>query len=73
MAAEKKAIKTALDKGVRPRTELGWNWTEKRLNYMLDLGVKDFCNGFEPSLLYEWVKENNSKVREILMRRLTRK
>jgi 4-hydroxy-2-oxoheptanedioate aldolase len=64
--AELKAIKTALNMNVRPRVELEWGFTERSLQQYVDLGVRDFCNGTDVSIVYNWVKENFHKVRSFI-------
>jgi 4-hydroxy-2-oxoheptanedioate aldolase len=64
--AELKAIKTALKMKVRPRVELEWGFTERSLQQYIDLGVRDFCNGTDVSIVYNWVKENTHRVRSFV-------
>jgi len=64
--AELKVIKTALKLGKRARVELGWNFTKEEVKSYLNLGVKDFCIGYDVDIIYHWIKENAFKVKEAL-------
>lgn len=64
--AELKVIKTAIDRGIRPRVELTWGFKKKDVQKYIDLGVKDFCIGSDVEIIYGWLKENMPKVREAL-------
>lgn len=55
-------IKTALNKGVRPRVVIR-NY-EEALEYW-ELGVRDFCVGNDLSILYRWCQLNGGKMREL--------
>jgi 4-hydroxy-2-oxoheptanedioate aldolase len=63
IAAEKYIIETALKKGIRPRVELGDPAAAKPY---LDMGVRDFCIGWDVSILYDWLKNNGKAMRELL-------
>lgn len=63
IAAEKYIIETALKKGIRPRVELG---DPEAAKPYLDMGVKDFCVGWDVSILYDWLKNNGKAMRELL-------
>jgi 2-keto-3-deoxy-L-rhamnonate aldolase RhmA len=61
--AQQYMIKTALRLGVAPRAEIG---SPKEAEYYLALGVKHFCMGTDVTTIYEWCKENGSRLRDIL-------
>ena len=63
LEAEQHTIETALKKGIRPRVELGGASGAKRY---LDMGVRDFCIGWDVLTLYQWFKENGKAMRELL-------
>ena len=64
--AELKTIKTAIKMGIRPRVELGWQFTKEEVQKYSDLGVVDFCNGTDLEILYGWTKEKMPAVRHVL-------
>ena len=66
--AELKVIKTAIDMGIRPRAELGEGFTKEDVQRYVDLGVLDFCNGTDVMILYNWLKENMPRVKEVLQK-----
>jgi 4-hydroxy-2-oxoheptanedioate aldolase len=61
--AEKYVIETAQKLGIRPRVELGDPADAKPY---LDMGVKDFCVGWDVVTLYEWFKNQGKAMRELL-------
>lgn len=63
IAAEKYTIETALEKGIRPRVELG---NPDDAKPYLDMGVRDFCIGWDVVILYEWFKNQGKAMRELL-------
>lgn len=57
--AELKTIKLSLEKGIRPRIEIGSiNYKIEDLKEYIDLGVKDFHLPCEGKIIYEWLTEN---------------
>jgi 4-hydroxy-2-oxoheptanedioate aldolase len=56
-------IKTALKMGVVPRAEIS---SPKEAEAYLDLGVKHFCLGTDVTIIYNWCKDNGSRVRDML-------
>jgi 4-hydroxy-2-oxoheptanedioate aldolase len=56
-------IKTALKMGVAPRAEIG---SPEEAEDFLNLGVKDFCMGTDVTTIFNWCKENGSRLRDIL-------
>lgn len=66
-AAELKVIRSALDKGIRPRMEIGSiNYSKEDLHRYLDLGVKDFHLPSDGKIVYEWLAENGRTLRGML-------
>jgi len=55
-------IKTALQMGVMPRAEI--TKPQEAEDY-LNLGVKHFCLGTDVTTIYNWSKENGSRVRDM--------
>jgi 4-hydroxy-2-oxoheptanedioate aldolase len=61
--AEKYTIETAMKLGIRPRVELG---SPDGAKPYLDMGVKDFCVGWDVVTLFEWFKNQGKAMRELL-------
>jgi 2-keto-3-deoxy-L-rhamnonate aldolase RhmA len=61
--AEHHVIKTAQKLGIRPRVELG---DPNDAAPYLEMGVKDFCIGWDVVILYEWFKQKGAAMRELL-------
>lgn len=61
--AQKYMIETALNMGVAPRAELN---TPAEAEYYLNLGVKHFCLGADVTTVYNWSKENGTRLRDML-------
>lgn len=61
--ADEYIIKTALKKGIRPRIELG---DPSGAAPYLEMGVKDFCIGWDVTIMYNWFKEKGAAMRELL-------
>jgi len=64
-AAEKRTIETALKMGIAPRVEI--SSYEEAAPY-IDMGVKDFCIGWEVAVIYEWCKEQGGALAKALGR-----
>ena len=65
--AELKMIKTAVNLGIRPRVELGSiHINMDEIKKYIDLGVKDFSLPDDMDIIYNWIKENGEKLREVL-------
>lgn len=65
--AEQRVIKTCVEKGIRPRLEIGSiNYKKEDIHRYLDMGVKDLHLPSEAKIVYEWLKENGSSIREFL-------
>jgi 2-keto-3-deoxy-L-rhamnonate aldolase RhmA len=56
-------IKTALRLGVAPRAEIN---SPAEAEYYLNLGVKHYCMGTDVTTVFNWSKENGTRLREIL-------
>lgn len=56
-------IKSALKMGVAPRVELN---NPKDAEKWLEMGVKNFCLGTDVTTIYNWCKENGSRLRDML-------
>jgi 4-hydroxy-2-oxoheptanedioate aldolase len=63
IAAEKYVIETAQKMGIRPRVELGDPDGAARY---LEMGVKDFCIGWDVQIMYQWFKNKGAAMRELL-------
>jgi 4-hydroxy-2-oxoheptanedioate aldolase len=61
--AEKYTIETAIEKGIRPRVELGNPAAAKPY---LDMGVRDFCIGWDVQILYTWFRDNGKAMKELV-------
>ncbi|MCC6174623.1 MAG: 2,4-dihydroxyhept-2-ene-1,7-dioic acid aldolase [Chloroflexi bacterium] len=61
--AEKFTIETALKMGIRPRAEIG---SPEQAKPYVDMGVRDFCIGWDVRILYDWFKSNGKAMREVL-------
>ncbi len=61
--AEKYTIETAMKLGIRPRVELG---DPNDAGPYLEMGVKDFCIGWDVAILYSWFKQNGAAMRNLL-------
>ncbi len=63
--AEKRTIETALKMGVSPRVEIGR--FEEAKPY-IDIGVKDFCIGWDVSIIFDYCKEQGGGLAKLLGR-----
>lgn len=64
--AELKVIKLAIEKGIRPRLEIGSiNYKKADLHKYLDLGVKDLHLPSEAKIVYEWLTENGRTLKQM--------
>ncbi len=61
--AEEFVIKTALEKGIMPRAELGSPEGARRY---IDMGIRHFCLGTDVRILFDWYKEAGSALRDML-------
>jgi 2-keto-3-deoxy-L-rhamnonate aldolase RhmA len=64
--AHLKAIKKALEKGIRPRVELTGKEDQRQIGEYIDLGVRDFSLPSDVVIVYEWLKENAGTLRKTL-------
>jgi 2-keto-3-deoxy-L-rhamnonate aldolase RhmA len=58
-----RAHQMALDAGVRPRAEAG---SAEQCQYFIERGVRDFCIGWDKSMVAAWCTQNGRKLREML-------
>jgi len=63
IAAERKTIEMALEKGLHPRAELH---DPSRASTYLDMGVKHFCIGWDVRILVEWWDSRGLEMRNLL-------
>jgi 4-hydroxy-2-oxoheptanedioate aldolase len=61
--AQRHMIKTALKLGIAPRAEIN---NPQEAEAYLNMGVKHFCLGTDVTTIYNWCKENGSRVRDML-------
>ncbi len=59
-----KAHQMALDVGIRPRAESG---TAEQCQYYIDRGIRDFCIGWDTSIMASWCVQNGGKLKEMLL------
>jgi 4-hydroxy-2-oxoheptanedioate aldolase len=65
--AELKTIKTAVEKGKRPRVEIGpINYSKEDMKKYIELGVKDFHLPSDVIIMHQWIKQNAEILRELL-------
>jgi len=69
-AAERKAIETALEKGIAPRVELA---DPAQGAKYIEMGVKHFCIGWDASILHQWWKANGQTMRGMVAGAKSRK
>jgi 4-hydroxy-2-oxoheptanedioate aldolase len=70
--AELKVIRTAVKMGIRPRVELGGKFAKEEVQKYSEMGVKDFCIGWDVAIIHDWIRENMSKARQASGHRRTR-
>jgi 4-hydroxy-2-oxoheptanedioate aldolase len=61
--AEEFVIKTALERGIIPRAELGSPEGAKRY---IDMGIRHFCMGTDVRILHDWYQESGTALRDTL-------
>ena len=61
--AERHVIETSLKKGIAPRAEIG---SPEGADYYLNMGVRHFCIGTDIRILYDWLKNNGERLRNIV-------
>lgn len=66
-SAEVKAIETALEMGIVPRVEIN---SPEQVHKYIELGVRHFNIGMDILILFQWLKEKGSQVREIFNKEL---
>jgi 4-hydroxy-2-oxoheptanedioate aldolase len=57
-----KMIKRALEKGIHPRVELG---SFEQAKPYLDIGVRDFCVGWDVAILFSWCKQQGKFIADL--------
>jgi 2-keto-3-deoxy-L-rhamnonate aldolase RhmA len=73
--AEERTIKLALKYDKHPRAELGSNYTsgaagfEKSLKRYQDLGVTDYCVGYDVEIIMDWMQQYGTLTRKALVGR----
>jgi 2-keto-3-deoxy-L-rhamnonate aldolase RhmA len=60
------ANQMAVDAGVRPRAECG---TAEQCQYYIDRGIRDFCIGWDTSMVTAWCNQNGGKLRGMLSKK----
>jgi 4-hydroxy-2-oxoheptanedioate aldolase len=63
LATERRVIETALKVGVAPRAEIK---SVDQAKYYLDLGVRHFSLSTDIVILFNWLKENGEKLRQVV-------
>jgi 4-hydroxy-2-oxoheptanedioate aldolase len=58
-----RAHQMALDAGVRPRAEAG---SAEQCKYFIERGIRDFCIGWDVSMVATWCTQNGGKLRGML-------
>ena len=66
--AELRVIKTAIEMGIRPRVELGFDFSLEEVRRYMDLGVRDFNLPMEVEVLYPWWRKHGDSLRNVLER-----
>ena len=65
--AELKTIETSINKGIRPRVEIGSiDYKIEDLQKYIELGVKDFNLPSEGKIVYEWLKIHGENIKRLL-------
>ena len=64
IAARDKVFKSALDKGIPPRAEIGSPDDAKEF---IDMGVRHFSIGTDLAILYSWWQENGDALQDTLV------
>lgn len=70
--AEEHTIKLSLKYDKHPRAELGSNYTsgaagfEKSLKRYADLGVRDYCVGYDVAIILDWMRQYGSLTRKTI-------
>ena len=63
---ERKVIRTAVERGVAVRVDLLGTETLEQCQEYVDLGVRNFCTGFEFVVMHDWLKSNAPKLRALV-------
>jgi 2-keto-3-deoxy-L-rhamnonate aldolase RhmA len=62
-AVERRVFETALRMGVPPRAEIG---SLDQAKYFLDLGVRHFSLSTDMTILYQWLRQNGERLRQVI-------
>lgn len=63
-AVEKRVIASCLKAGIRPRAEIGG---VEQAKYYADLGVRDFCLGYDLMIIHDVLKAGGEKLRSTIL------
>ena len=63
---ERKVIRTAVERGIAVRVDLLGTETLEQCQEYVDLGVRNFCTGFEFVVMDNWLKSNAPKLRALV-------
>jgi 4-hydroxy-2-oxoheptanedioate aldolase len=63
-AAERRVIAACLEAGVRPRAEIAG---VEEAKYYADLGVRDFCLGYDLSIIHDVLKDRGERLRTTIL------
>ena len=64
--AELKVIRMAIDMGIRPRVELGFDYSMDDIRRYTDLGVRDFSHALDVQVLHSWWGQHGERLRTVL-------
>jgi 4-hydroxy-2-oxoheptanedioate aldolase len=63
--AQERVIATAIEKGIRPRVELG---SAEQAKPWIDRGIKDFCVGWDVRVIYQFCRREGEELAKLLGR-----
>lgn len=63
---ERKVIRTAVERGIAVRVDLLGTETLEQCQEYVDLGVRNFCTGFEFVVMDQWLKSTAPKLRALV-------
>lgn len=64
--AELKVIRMAIELGIRPRVELGFDYSVDDVRRYTDLGVRDFSHALDVEVMHSWWREHGERLRTVL-------
>jgi 4-hydroxy-2-oxoheptanedioate aldolase len=64
LAAERHVIARCLEAGIRPRAEIT---TVEAAKYYADLGVRDFCHGYDLMIIHDVLKRDGEQLRSTIL------